>query len=142
MKITIPLLAILFAGTLMAKQAELFYDSVETNPEEGKPLKMELRETKREDKFSIVEVKFSSGASVPSIMFVVKGMYEIAKMRRASHFINLKEWEDENGNWMYKVGFTNTDAVEPAEYFGDDIDREKEPTFLSVKDYDILWGKK
>ncbi len=90
----------------------------------------------------IVKVKHTSGASVPSIMFVVKGCYAIAIIRNEQYFVNLKEWEDANGNWVYKIGFSSDNTVDPKTYFGADIDLNKDLMFMSVKDYDLLWGTK
>jgi hypothetical protein len=120
----------------------LYHDEVNIKAKEGKDLIMTFDESERYERYSIVKVKRTSGASVPSIMFVVKGCYEIAKIRKAQYFINLKEWEDANGNWVYKIGFSSDNTVDPKAYFGDDIDLKKELMFMSVKDYDLLWGTK
>lgn len=96
----------------------------------------------RHEKFSIIKVKHISGASVPSIMFVVKDDYKIAKIRGAKYFINHKEWIDKEGNWMYKIGYSYKDNNDPIYYFGKDIDTSKELKFFSVKDYDMFWGEK
>lgn len=101
---------------------------------------MTFDEVERHDTYSIVKVKRTSGASVPSIMFVVKGCYEIAKIRKAEYFINLKEWADTDRNWFYKIGFTSDKTVDPRTFFGHDIDATKDLKFMSVKDYDLLWG--
>ena len=91
MKLTTSLFILLLAGCAQVESNRLFYDSIKTNPDEGKPLNMAIKEIKREEKYSIIEVTYISGASVPSSMFTLKGMYEIAKIRGASHFINLND---------------------------------------------------
>ena len=47
----------------------------------GKPLKMSFAELQREVDYSLVEVVFISGASVPSSMFVLKGMCAVMRAR-------------------------------------------------------------
>jgi hypothetical protein len=134
---------LLLFSTVYAKGAtSLHHDEVNIKSKEGKDLVMTFDEVERHDRYSIVKVKYTSGASVPSIMFVVKGCYEIAKIRNAQYFINLKEWEDTNGNWVYKIGFSSDNTIDPKTYFGADIDLKKDLTFMSVKNYDLLWGTK
>ena len=58
------------------------------------------------------------------------------------YFINLKEWTDEHGDWLYKIGFSEDAHVDPKVFFGDGIDETKELEFLSVEDYDVFWGNK
>lgn len=65
-------------------------------------------------------------------MFVVHGMWEIARARNTAYFINLKEWTTDDGKWLYKVGFADSDQVDVKQYFGES---PSEPKFLSVKDY-------
>jgi hypothetical protein len=120
----------------------LFHDEVNIKVKEGKDLVMTFDEVERQDRVSIVKVKRTSGASVPSIMFVVKGCYQIAKSRKLPYFINLKEWTDTQGNWVYKIGFSSDKTVNPKTYFGPDIDSKKDLLFMSVEDYDLLWGAK
>ena len=79
----------------------------------GKDLIMTFDEVERHEKFSVVKVRHTSGASVPSIMFLTKGVYEMAKRRGVGYFTNLKEWTDAEGNWLYKIGFSNDGKVDP-----------------------------
>ena len=122
--------------------ADLYHAEVNIRAKEGKDLIMTLDEVERREKFSIIKVKYISGASVPSSMFVVKGCYEIARIRGMKYFINLREWTDEEGYWVYKIGFSETNRVDPKVFFGDDIDDAKDLEFLSVEDYDVIWGNK
>src|SRR5688572_21682577 len=50
----------------------------EKNPG-GKDLVMTFQELRRDEKTSTAKVTFVSGASVPSIMFIVRGFYDIAR---------------------------------------------------------------
>jgi hypothetical protein len=109
------------------------------NTVNGKALIMVLDEVERFDKFSIIRVNQTSGAAAPSVMFTFRCVYEMAKLRKAGYFIHLKEWTDEKGGWMYKIGFSSDPKVDPSLYFGDDIDHNKRLSFLSVKEYDELW---
>jgi hypothetical protein len=122
-------------------QASLYHKEVndKVNTVNGKALIMELDEVERFAKFSIIREKFTSGASVPRVMFTVRCLYEMAKLRGAGYFINLKEWTGEKGDSMSKIGFSSEPKVDPSLYFGDDIDRSKGLQFVSVKDLDILW---
>ena len=85
---------------------------------EGKDLVMTFKELQRDEKTSIAMVKFVGGGSVISSMFVARGAYDIAKARGAAYFVNLKEWEGENGARMYLIGFAPGKDVNPQEYFG------------------------
>ena len=46
---------------------------------------MSFEEVRRDEKTSLAKVTFVSGASVPSIMFIVRGFYDIAKARGATY---------------------------------------------------------
>jgi hypothetical protein len=138
--ISIIISTILLVFSFVAHGADLYHQEVNIKAKDGKNLLMVLDEVESYDKFSVIKVKHTSGASVPSIMFLVKGFYEIAKLRGTDYFINLKEWIDEEGNWVYKIGFSSDNSVNPAAYFGDDIDQSKDLKFMSVKDYDLFGG--
>ena len=122
-------------------QAALYHKEVNDNVNtvNGKPLIMVLDEVQRFDKFSITRVKYTSGAAAPSAMFTMRCLYEIARLRGAGYFIILKDWTDEKGDSMSKIGFSSDPKVDPSLYFGDDIDRSKVLRFLSVKELDQLW---
>lgn len=138
---TIAFAIFLFAPHTSLSQ-DLYSEKVSHHAENGKDLIMEFIEIEQHPKFSIVKVKHSSGASVPSIMFVVKGCYEIAKIRGVNFFVNLKEWRDKEGNWVYKIGFTPDDKEDPYKFFGNDIDTKKDLGYFSVTEYSLLFEKK
>ncbi|MCU7877698.1 MAG: hypothetical protein KZQ84_13020 [Candidatus Thiodiazotropha sp. (ex Lucinoma borealis)] len=140
-QISLGLLFVIYTLSLLA-ETNLYRDSVNIKASDGKDLIMTFEEIERYEKYSIIKVKHISGASVALIMFVVKGDYKIAKIRGAKYFINLKEWKDNDGSWMYKIGYSSTDNIDPITYFGKDIDTSKELKFMSVKDYDMLWDVK
>lgn len=143
--ITLILVSLFFvwSASFVKGETGLYHDKVNIKAESGgKDLIMTFDEVERHDKYSIVKVKRTSGASVPSIMFVVKGCYEIAKIRKEQYFINLKEWIDTDGNWVYKIGFASNNTVDPKTHFGEDIDLGKNLGFMSVKDYDLRWGNR
>jgi len=83
----------------------------------GKNLIISFTEVRRDEKVSTAKVVFVSGASVPSSMFIMRGFYDIARARGASHFIKLNQWEAKDGSTMYLVGFTNSDNVNAMKYF-------------------------
>ncbi len=120
----------------------LWIDEVNIKSDGGKDLIMKFVEIERTDDYSIARVEFTSGASVPSIMFIVKGFYTIAKQRGTKYFINLKEWRN-NDYWMYKVGFTNSNEIDLKRIYGNDIKEElNREAFMSVSDYDLIWDGK
>jgi len=140
--VSIHTLVILLIFSHVSIGADLYNQEINVKAKEGKDLIMVLDEIERQDRFSIIRVKHTSGASVPSIMFVVKGCVEIAKIRGAKYFINLKEWADERGDWFYKIGFSEDESVNIETFFGDDIDKSKDLGFMSVKNYDLLLGNR
>lgn len=109
------------------------------NPE-GKDLIMVLQEIEHHERYSIVRVDHQSGASVPSIMTLIRGFWEMANEREVDYFINLKEWIGDEDEWMYVIGFSDDPEVDPATYFGIESIKE-EATFDSVEAYGLLFGQ-
>src|SRR5690606_7781753 len=95
---------------------QLYQKEYDEKPSNGKPLRIAIREVERGDLTSRLVVEFSSGASVPSAMAVARAAYDIAKDRKKCFFINLKEWEDEEGKWNYIIGFTNKKEPSPLSF--------------------------
>jgi len=136
-------LILLATGYIPAARAEtgLYRDSInEPSRSGGKGFVMSFTELERQPRYSVIKVTYTSGSSVGSAMYVVKGCWEIARQRGMEYFINLKEWHDREGNGLMKIGFTNDPSVDPRSYFGD-YDARKELKFLSVSDYAPLWKK-
>src|ERR1035437_1745455 len=77
---------------------KLYRQEINETNAEGKNLTMTFEELSRDEKTSTVKVTFKSGASVPSIMFIVRGCYDIANARHALYFANLKEWKADDGD--------------------------------------------
>ena len=142
----VSLIAVLAAGCGTAGRhagggTTLYYSKVNVSNPDGKDFAMTFEESRRDARTSTVKVTHESGASVPSIMFVVRGCYDVARARNALYFINLKEWTAEDGGWMYLIGFADDDTVDPAQYFGlpeSDSDGSSH-VFMSVKNYDLLF---
>lgn len=105
----------------------------------GKNLVITFEELRRDEQTSIVKVKRVSGTSVASALFVTRGCYDIAQARKAAYFITLKEWEGEDGGWMYLIGFSNDRSVDVAGYFNLSEPLAKTNGFQSVKDYDLIF---
>ena len=83
---TAALLCAAFASSKVGA-AELVHLTVNDAPNAGgKPLVMEVTEVERTEAQSIVEVKYISGASVPSSMFAMRGMCAVARARGAAYF--------------------------------------------------------
>jgi len=138
--------AALFSGCAATQQhpanaPTLYRREVNQKNPRGKDLVMTFEELRRDEKTSTVKVTFKSGASVPSIMFIVRGFYDIARARGARYFIKLKEWEDPSGGWMYLAGFSRDKNVEPQTYFGltEPFPNDDEHGFMAVKDYDLVF---
>jgi len=115
----IPLLLFISIGCF-AKE-KLWSQQVDTVLEGGKLFKMSFQEIERKDKYSIARVKFVSGPSVGSVMFVFDGFRNIAKQTGRKFMVPLDEWKDESGNKMYKFGFTDSNKVNIKQLFGSDI---------------------
>lgn len=83
------------------------------------------------------------GSSVGSSMFIMRGFYEVAKARGAGYFINLKEWDDQNGGRIYIAGFTNAKDADLKKEFGEGFNYENEygqkHGFASVSQLKILF---
>lgn len=116
---------------------KLYSDETNVQSDDGRLLKLRLEEVERAPQYSLIKVTHSSGASVPSIMFVVHGMWAIAHLRDKAFFVKLKEWTDENEHWMYKVGFASTKNVDALSCFGQEL--PKKSRILAVRDYDIIF---
>lgn len=131
--------AVTFTGALGAES--LHYREVDIKNPGGKDLIMKFEELRRDDKTSLARVTRVSGASVPSIMFTVRGFYDIARARGTAYFVTLKEWTAEDGSWMYLVGFANDDRVSLVEYFGltEPLTTPGAGRFDAVKDYDVIF---
>jgi len=128
------LLLVLVAQPLVA--ADLYVREVNEPAGTGKPLRMRFEEIEHTPRYSLVQVTFISGASVPSSMFIVRGMWEMAHQRGLPFFIKLKEWEAPDGKWMYKVGFSHSDKVDLPSFFGE---APTEIRFMSVTDFDRIF---
>jgi hypothetical protein len=105
---------------------------------------MEFQELKRHSRTSLVKIIYKSGPSVPSAMFVVRGMYEIARERGSHYFIKLKEWKSDDGASMMLVGFCDDKNINPTAYFGlsEKLPASDEHAFLSVANYDLIFRVK
>jgi hypothetical protein len=85
------------------------------------------------------------GSSVGSSMFIMRGFYEVAKARGAEYFINLKEWDDQNGGRIYIAGFTNVKEADLKKEFGDEFSYENESGqkrgFMGVTQLKIIFER-
>lgn len=80
---------------------------------------MRIREIVRDTNTSrlcFTHRKFAS--SVGSSMFIALGFCKVAKARGADYFINLKEWDADNGDYMFIAGFSNTNDSDIQKVFG------------------------
>jgi hypothetical protein len=70
-----------------------------------KPLDITFREIGRNESDSIVEVGYVSGASVPSSMFVLKGVCKVARARGAKYFNSSQVFGSFDGKTRYRITF-------------------------------------
>ena len=124
-----------------AFSAELFKREVNEKNPGGKDLKMTFEETSRDGDVSTVKVGFTSGASVASMMFIVKCACEMAKERKMPYFIKLKEWVEKDGSLRLRYGFTKTDREDPVKLFklSEPVPDTPGSGYLEVKTYEALF---
>jgi hypothetical protein len=137
------LLMYLVAVALYSEDKVVLYSDTYTAPAgNGPAMTITLREIERNERTSEVRVVKTAGGPTAATMFVVKGMYSIAKARKMKFFINLKEWTGKDGEWNYIIGFSNDDTVDVKTYFKDQFDPGKELTFMSVEQSAMLFENK
>ena len=124
-------------ATVGARASDLYVLETDESSGSGKPLRMRFEEIEHAPRYSIVQVTHDSGASVPSVMFIVRGMWEMARQRGASFFIKLSERTTPEDKWLYKVGFADNDQIDVHSYFGES---PTDPKFLSVRQYDSIFS--
>ncbi len=120
--------------------AKLHRREVKQKGPDGRDIIMTFEELQRDEKTSTATVTSVGGGSVGSSMFVVRGAYDIAKARGAAYFVKLKEWEGENGAWMYLIGFADKE-VNLQEYFGlkEPLADDPRHQFFAVGIYDRIF---
>lgn len=92
-----------------AAQSLIHMKADEATSGKGKPLRMELREIERGPHRSVVETEFQSGASVPSSLFVMKGLCAIAVDRGAAYFRKISEVPQTHGT-RYVIAYSDRAA--------------------------------
>ena len=137
-------IALAAATTLAFAAPQLYQKEYDEHPAEGEPLRMVIQEVERNEYTSTLVVTYSSGATVAAVLAITRAAYDIAKARKARFFINLKEWEDEEGRFNYIIGFTNKKQPDPLSFFGiPDSDKQgDELQYMAVKDLDLMFGNK
>ena len=120
---------------------DLYVTEVNIKNDAGKDLIMSFEEIERREEVSIVRVEYVEGASVPSIMFIVKGACNIAKIRQKNYFVLINEWTDVNDDRIYMFAFTDSKDANQQVFQSEDCTKQiDDEAFLSVKDYDLLWA--
>ena len=95
-----------------APQTPLVHFEVDEGPvENGKQLKLTYTEVARNGDVSKVAVKFTSGGSVSSSMFQVRGDCLVAQARGAKYFWNVGEDRTEGDVWLSEVQFSKSRGV-------------------------------
>ena len=120
---------------------KLHYREVNQKNPAGKDLIMTFEETKREGDISTVKVTMTSGASVPSAMFIMRGVYDIAKIRKMDFLIKLSEKQEDDGSWTYRFGFANDSKVKVQKHFNlkEPLPDDDGYTFMAVKNLDMIF---
>jgi hypothetical protein len=108
--------------------------------------KMKIEEVERKEKTSLLKLTYKKmGSSVGSSIFIMKAFYDIAKAKETEYFINLKEWDGNDGAYYYIGGFSNNKKL-GIKQFGKDFTEKNEYNqkrrFVSVSECEILFGKK
>jgi len=117
---------------------------IEIKDDSGNDFLMRATELKRSDRTSTIKVVCKKRiGSVGSSMFVMRAFYDIAKARKCEYFVNLKEWTDENGDWVYIGGFTNKKEADLKKEFGEQFDYNNESgqkrKLLSVSQFALVF---
>lgn len=109
----------------------------------GKDFIMKFEELERKDDYSIVRTTHTSGPSVAVVMFDIQGIYNIALQRGKQFFVPLKEWKDEEGRFITKVGFCDSTDIDLKKMYGTDIKEGIDKrAFMSVLQYAFLFGQR
>lgn len=129
------LLLSFIAGTT-AIAADLVNLKVDRAPvENGKALDMEFHELERTEFASIVEVKFRSGGSVSSSLFILRGMCAVARSRGAEYFTTKHIQDDPS---LYQVMFERSPPELPASTPSASASAPDEPGGFALSDCKTL----
>ena len=84
-------------------------------------------ELERNGNTSKIKVVFQKrGGAVGDSIFIMMATYKVAEARNYEYFVNLKEWDDNNGGWIYIAGFTNNKDADIKKEFGEQYNYENE----------------
>jgi hypothetical protein len=83
-------------------------------------------ELERNGNTSKIKVIQERSSSVGDSMFIMMAVCEVAKARNYEYFINLKEWNDQDGGRIYIVGFTNRKDADIKKEFGEQYNYEND----------------
>ncbi len=104
------LIALPLCVAAMAETPALFeLTAAQSATQNAKGLNMTLRETERAADYSLVEVTFTSGGSVSSSMFVLKGMCGVTRSRGEAFFAITEEGKSPR---QYRIRFPRSPAPE------------------------------
>jgi len=120
---------------------------IESKKTDNAILYMKATELERGAKTSkvkvVCQIKPGHVAALAQGMFVARALYDIAKARKCEYFVNLKEWDDTDGNRIYIVGFTNNKDADIKREFGQQYDYNDEAgqkrESLSVLQFAVLF---
>ncbi|MFZ6647229.1 hypothetical protein ACO0LO_16005 [Undibacterium sp. TJN25] len=106
-----------FASYASAAPAPLILNEIHQTGGQGKPLDLRVEEVSRDAKTSTVEIRFVSGASVPSSMFIMHAIYDIARARGDRYFVKLSEHVGDAGKRTMLIGFSREKVVDVGSYY-------------------------
>lgn len=144
--ITILAVAILIANHAGATTNSISLVQVDSRDFGDTNTLMKIVELERNANTSKLRLTYKKrGSSVGSSLFIVRGFYEVAKARGTEYFVNLKEWDDQDGGRIYIAGFTNAKDADLKQEFGQEYDYENDSGqkrgYMSIAQFGILFDR-
>ncbi len=100
-----------------------------------------VEEVKREDSLSVVQITRSSGPSGDESLFVIRAFCLIAKEREMRYFIIIKEGDNEEGIYTYRIGYMNERIDNLKGHFGVTYDKPvSEKELMDTRDLMAMFG--
>ena len=121
--------ALLAMTTVVFASDELMLREIDTILDSGDASKIVFEETERGENYSIARVVVHAGPVGASLPVVFESFRRIGESRGFAFMLPLKEWSDE-GDKLYKFGFTNSRPLSVEEAFGADVHPDVTPDML------------
>ena len=122
------------------RKALVVVDSADYGDTESMMKLVELERNAKTSKLRLTYKKLSS--PVGSSMFILWGLYEVAKARGTEYFISLESGSDVSGETIFIAGFTNTEDADIRKAFGGSYSRTTDHgqplKYWSVSEWEFL----